>query len=65
MDIAAAAIELLGAWMVGNKDRRGFIALLVGSALWFVVGFQSGLWGLVCIGVAFAAVNIRNYRRWA
>ena len=64
MDICAAALELVGAILIGNKDRRGFLVFLGGNALWFAVGWRAGLWGLVGIGCAFAVVNIRNFRVW-
>ena len=64
MDIIAAALELVGAILIGNKDRRGFLIFIMGNVLWFTVGWRSGLWGLVGIGVAFAGINVRNYRKW-
>ena len=64
MDIAAAILELVGAWLVGNKDRRGFLVFIAGNVLWFTIGWDRALWGLVGIGVAFAAINVRNFNRW-
>ena len=65
LDIIACGLELLGAWLVGNKNKCGFLFLLAGCFFWLAVGMNSELPGLAITGVVFALINIRNYRKWS
>ena len=64
MDIIACILEIAGAWMIGNKDRRGFAVMMCGNACWFEVGDECRLIGLMVVSVVFFGINIRNFRKW-
>jgi len=65
MDYLAGSLELLGVWMIGNLQRKGFVVCLSCNAMWILVAMQSGVYGLIPVSIAMAFVNTRNYRRWA
>lgn len=65
MDWIAAAFELIGAWLVGNKDKKGFILIFLGCAVWvFVALTRPGVLGLLLVVIPALWINIRNYFKW-
>jgi len=64
LDWPAAGFELLGVWLVGNKNRWAFPCFWICEAIWTVVAIQKQLWGLLALMVIMAVLNIRNYRKW-
>ena len=64
MDVLAAIFEIAGAWLVGNKNKWGFVLFMVGNLLWFGTGLKYQLVGLLIVSVVFGLINIRNYRKW-
>jgi len=57
---AGSALVLLGLWSFGSdRMRMGFIAQLMSSVAWTVVGFNASLWGLLALqaGIAYLAVR--------
>ncbi len=63
----AAAIDLIGMVMIGNRIRRAFLLLCVGDVIWAIVAVntQPRLWGLFAMVAVFFVVNIRNFRKWS
>jgi len=64
MSYLAAIFEIAGAWMVGNKERWGFVVFMIGNVLWFMLGIKTGEYGLNLVSVVFLLINIRNFRKW-
>ena len=64
MDWLAAAFILTGIWLVGNRNRNGFLVCLVGCACWLVVAQSTGVHGLYLEVIPAVLINIRNYRKW-
>lgn len=65
MDILAAIFEIVGAVMVGNKNKFGFAVFMLGNVAWFTYGTTHGSVGLMLVGVVFFLINVRNYGRWS
>lgn len=64
MDFIAAILELTAVWMIGNKNRKGFLIALLCNIVWIVVAVKASLWGLLFTMGAFIFINIRNYKKW-
>ncbi|HYE07641.1 MAG TPA: hypothetical protein VEL07_19135 [Planctomycetota bacterium] len=60
----AAAIGILGAWLVGALARRsrrlGFWCFLASNVLWITWGMLTGNWGLVAMQAAFTITSLRG-----
>ena len=65
MDILAALFEIAGAWLVGNKNKWGFVLFMAGNLLWFGTGLKYQLVGLLIVSVVFCGINMRNFRLWS
>lgn len=64
MDWLAAIIELIGGWLLGNKDRLAFVLLLICNILWIYVAITKGVYGLLLVVVPAIIINIRNFMKW-
>ena len=64
MDILAGIFELIGIYLIGNKNRWGFIFAIVGGLIWISVGLDKDLNGLIGVVVLAPFLNFRNFRRW-
>lgn len=64
MDYLAGACELIGKILVGNKNRWGFVAQMVGSVFWIYAALHWRMYGLLIVAIPCFAVNMRNYLKW-
>jgi len=64
IDLLAALLVTLGQWPLGRKDRRGFLVISLGCALWILHGWQTQTWGLLIECPVSIAISIRNYKLW-
>lgn len=64
--IIAGALELFAVYLVGIKNKLGFITGMLGNILWiwFCVATQGSFGLLIVCPVAFA-LNIKGFRRWS
>ncbi len=60
----AAAVGIVGAWLVGALARRsrkiGFLCFLASNVLWIGWGLIFGNWGLVAMQAAFTVTSLRG-----
>lgn len=64
MDLLAGAIELIAKWIVGNKNRYGFVLHLISGLLWSYIAFTTKIYGLLIITLPSIIINIRNFLKW-
>jgi hypothetical protein len=64
MDYIAGIFELLGLYIIGNKNKFGFLVTVVGLCIWIYVSISRGVYGLLIVCIPALAINIRNFRRW-
>ena len=64
--IFAAIFELVGIWLVGNKNKIGFMSLIFCGILWVFVALNSSpkTIGLLVVVPIALIMNIRNYLKW-
>ena len=65
MDIIACILEIIGAWMVGNRNRYGFVVFMLGNICWLLSGYDSKLIGLIVVSIVFFGINVRNFKKWS
>jgi len=64
IDFIAGGMELEAKWIVGNKNRYGFIIHLVSGLLWTYIAFSTKIYGLLIITIPAIVINIRNFLKW-
>jgi len=65
MDFIAGILELTGLWIVGNKNRLGFIINIVCGLTWitYVITNQT-TYGLLIVVIPALFINTRNFIKW-
>ena len=65
MDWIASIFELFGLYIVGNKNRIGFVLIILAgiSRITYVIISQS-TYGLLLVVVPALIINSRNYLKW-
>ena len=65
MDWIAAIFELFGLYIVGNKNRIGFILNLCCGVCWIAyVLINKHTYGLLLVIIPAIFINIRNFIKW-
>jgi len=65
MDYAAAFFEILGLWLIGSRNKWGFVSFIVGGVFWTYTGIVSGIYGLVLVCIVTICINCINIKRWS
>lgn len=61
----AGVLELIGIYILGNKNRYGFLLNIIGNVLWVTVGIMNpGARGLLIVCIPLFFINIINFRKW-
>lgn len=64
MSYIAAAFELAALYILGNKNKLGFIFNFIANGLWAAVAIKYGIYGLLFVVVSSMFLNVKNYRKW-
>ena len=64
LSIIAGICELIGGWILGNKNRFGFILFAIGGICWIIVAIAKTIPGLLIVCVPGLFISVRNYRKW-
>jgi nicotinamide riboside transporter PnuC len=65
MSWIAGIFELFGVWLVGNRNRLGFLLNIVGCILWCIIAvYVPGARGILLVAIPAIFINIINYFKW-
>jgi hypothetical protein len=65
LDWLAMAASLLAVYLIGNKNRIGFISYILANALWIYLGvFKMQSFGISVGNVFFLMMNLRGFLKW-
>ena len=66
IDWIAGIFELFGLYIVGNKNKIGFILNMCAGICWIAyVYLSSSTYGLLVVVVPALIINVRNYVKWS
>ncbi len=66
LDWIAGTVELWGKWVVGDKNKWGFIINIACCVLWIIYVFVEKVsYGILIVIIPAIFVNIRNFIRWS
>lgn len=60
-----SAVMLTGGYGVAHKRIWGLVAMNIGNVGWGYVGYLTGLWSLLGVSIAFAAMDCYAIYRWS
>lgn len=64
IDWLATAAGLSGVYLLGSKNRYGFLVMMVASLSWMTVGFLINSIALILGSVVFFSLHLRGYLAW-
>ncbi len=65
MDWIAGLCELIGLWIMGDKNRRCFVFFAGGNIVWTYIAFtRPNMWGLLLVTIPAIIMNIRAFVKW-
>ncbi len=65
LDWLAMALSLLAVYLLGNKNKLGFISFSAANIIWIILGvlFMNSL-GIAIGNIVFLIMNIRGFFSW-
>ncbi len=65
IDWLAMALSLYAAYLLGNKQKIGFIIFAISNVFWVMLGiFFMSSYGMAIGNFAFLLINVRGYISW-
>ena len=65
LDWLAMSLSLLAVWMLGNKNKIGFLVFVAANALWVALGLTLiHSYGIVVGNLFFLVSNARGFANW-
>ena len=65
IDWIASILELIGSWIVGNKNRNGYLFIIAGLICWMIyVAVAKQTYGLLLVVIPATFISVRNYIKW-
>ena len=63
-DWLGMAATLFAVWMLGNKNKYGFVAFIISNILWIAVGVLAQSSAIAIGNFIFLFINIRGFMKW-
>ena len=60
-----SANSLVSLWLVGNKNKAGFVLGVINQALWVWYALMLKQYGRLIGVIAYTIINIRNLVKWS
>lgn len=64
IDWMATACGLLGVYLLGNKNKIGFILFMIASASWITFGVLTGSVAVIIGSSIFLMMHLRGFLMW-
>jgi len=64
LDFIAAAFALIGVYLVGRKNKYGFLVCMISGVIWCFVAVFTGVYGLFLEVLPLFFLNLYNFDRW-
>jgi hypothetical protein len=57
-------LTMFAMWLLGNKNKLGWVVGLVNQAFWITFAIVFKAWGLLPLSLVLVFIYSRNLRRW-
>jgi len=64
LDYTGLTFGLIGAILIGRKMKEGFLAFIIASTSYLLMGYLLGTIGLTLQSLMFIIIDVYYYRRW-
>ena len=63
--LLTSVVTLVVMWLLGKKDKRGWLLSIANQSLWFWSIWLTKAWGFIPLEVMIIVIAVRSYRRWS
>lgn len=64
VDWLATVAGLTGVYLIGSKNKYGFLIMMIASLSWMTVGFMIQSMALILGSAVFFSLHVRGWLRW-
>lgn len=64
LDWISAAFALVGVFLVGQKNKYGFLVCMISGVCWCFVAISTGVYGLFLEVLPLFVLNSYNFYKW-
>lgn len=64
LPLMLSVLTVLGMWLIGNKNRLGWVVGLINQVLWISFAILFKAWGLLPLSLVLIVVYVRNLHKW-
>ncbi|MGB7207554.1 MAG: nicotinamide mononucleotide transporter [Pyrinomonadaceae bacterium] len=64
IDWVATVAGLTGVYLIGNKNKFGFLIMMIASLSWMTVGFMIQSLALILGSGVFFSLHVRGWIKW-
>lgn len=64
IDWLATICGLTGIYLIGSRNRYGFLIMMIASLSWMTVGFMIGSLALILGSGVFFGLHVRGWLKW-
>ncbi len=64
VDWVATVAGLTGVYLIGSKNKYGFLIMMIASLSWMTVGFIIGSLALILGSTVFFSLHVRGWVKW-
>jgi hypothetical protein len=65
IDWLAMVFTFSAIWLIGNKNKVGFMVMICGNSSWILVGYLTESIALIIANILFVAMNVRAIIKWS
>ncbi|MFD2176738.1 PnuC protein [Veronia pacifica] len=65
IDWIAMVLTFLAIWQIGNKNKVGFMLMMLGNTSWIAVGYLTGSMAMIIANIIFLTMNLRAIIKWS
>jgi len=64
IDLLAMTITFIGIYILGNKNRYGFLIAISANIIWIIFGVLAETLGVIFANIALSILYLRGYIKW-
>ena len=65
LDWLAMALSLFAVYLIGNKNKLGFISYVTANVIWIYLGiYKMQSYGISICNIFFLVMNLRGFYKW-
>ena len=65
LDWASMALGFWGAWIVGNRNPKGFLLICISVTFAFATALIADQYGFLAANTINMVISLRNWRKWS